>query len=596
MIAPETIEHVAAANDIVEVIGTYFPLKRAGGNYRALCPFHQEKTPSFNVSSQRQSFHCFGCGVGGSVFRFVMMYENMEFPAAVRKLAERAGIPILEDDMGGGDPGQKMRRRLLALHHDATEWFHQSLLTSDRAAPARVYLKSRGVNSAIARAWKLGYAPDAWEAFATWGRERGYLREELVASGLVKQRDLENKSSDFYDRFRDRVMFPIANAAGEVIAFSGRQIAGEPAGAKYINSPETLLFTKGSVLFGLHKARRALLDKNAAIVCEGQLDLITVFEAGVEHVVAPQGTAFTSKQAQILKRYVEEVILCFDADPAGQKAAAGSLPALLDTGLVVRVAEMPPGCDPDSLVRTQGVEAFRAAIDGAKDFFDFQIERQTAKPEFATVKGKMQFAREMATWVALISEPVFKQAVINRITARLEMSPRDFERLLPRPPRGRGGTPGAGQVERVKQSPTYILLCTLALRDVAARTWLLEQPWRAVLNDNDEGKLLHCLLGADINPQDPHSLSAFMSTLEADEEAALSAMLLDKLPQDAERVAWDCWRALERAQLERRREALASRLRLPDLAPDEATEIQKQILDVQGHLTDITRPLAPPPL
>jgi len=354
MIPQETLEQIAGANDIVDVIGSYFPLKRAGSTFKALCPFHQEKSPSFTVNPQRQRFHCFGCGEGGSVFDFVAKYESVDFPTAARRLAERANIPIVEEQRSPGqDRELNLRKRLLALHQQAAEWFHNLLMTAPEAKGARNYLRKRGLTGEVAKRWKIGYAPDEWEAFGSWAEKSEFRRDEIVQSGLVSLRDSENPESDFYDRFRDRIMFPICNDLGEVIAFSGRVLASDPQAAKYVNSPETPLFKKGAILFGLHKSRRALIDKKSAIVLEGQIDLITAFEAGVLNVVAAQGTAFTDKQALTLKRYAEEVILCFDADGAGRKAAERSLPALLGLDLGIRVIELAKTRIPSSAARAR---------------------------------------------------------------------------------------------------------------------------------------------------------------------------------------------------------------------------------------------------
>ncbi len=401
-IPDDVIEQIAAANDIVEVVSSYFPLKRAGASYRALCPFHQEKTPSFHVNPARQSFKCFGCGVGGSVFRFVMEYEHVDFPTAVRRLAARAGIPVIEERSFSAeeDRQHEARRTLLKLHAEAAEWFHDNLLKRDFAQPARDYLKQRGLTNEVAKSWQLGFAPESWDAFLKWALDRGYKRGTLLQSGLVKLRDEERPESEVYDRFRGRLIFPICNDLGEVIAFSGRILKNEAESAKYLNSPETPLFRKGSILFGLHKTKRALIEANCAIVCEGQLDLIALFEAGLTNVVAPQGTAFTEGQARILKRYVNEAVLCFDADSAGLKAAERSIEPLLEHDLVVRVAEMPPGEDPDSLVRKEGAEKFRERIEGARDFFDFWIERQVAGADLGNLNAKIQVARELAETVS----------------------------------------------------------------------------------------------------------------------------------------------------------------------------------------------------
>src|SRR4051812_11091905 len=292
-IPSQNIEQIAAANDIVEVIGSYFPLKRAGTNFKALCPFHQEKTPSFTVSPSRQTFHCFGCGVGGSVFRFVMDYEHIDFPSAVRKLAARAGIPVIEERSASVDDDRQheARRTLLKLHAEATEWFQENLLKKDLGASARSYLKERGIDRKIADNWQIGFAPESWDAFLKWALDQGYRRGQLVQSGLVKLRDESRADGEVYDRFRNRIMFPICNDVGEVVAFSGRILEKDAETAKYLNSPDTPLFRKGNILFGLHKTKRALIEANCAIVCEGQLDLITLFEAGIGNAVAPQGTA-----------------------------------------------------------------------------------------------------------------------------------------------------------------------------------------------------------------------------------------------------------------------------------------------------------------
>ena len=280
-ISEESIQRVADANDIVDVVGSYFPLKRAGTSFRALCPFHQEKSPSFHVNPSRQSYHCFGCGAGGGVLRFVMDYEHVDFPSAVRRLAQRANIPLVEEASTPEDERKHgLRKRLLALHAEAALWFHHNLLKSADGATARDYLKSRGLTSEIAKSWKLGYAPESWDALLNHLRDRKFSREEIEQSGLASSKD-DRPGAQLYSRFRNRVMFPIHNDYGEVVAFSGRTLEADPKAAKYVNSPETPLFTKGRVLYGLDKTKRDLIEKNAAIVCEGQIDLISAFEAGV---------------------------------------------------------------------------------------------------------------------------------------------------------------------------------------------------------------------------------------------------------------------------------------------------------------------------
>jgi DNA primase len=587
-IPSQTIEQIAAANDIVEVIGAYFPLKRAGTNFKALCPFHQEKTPSFTVSPQRQTFHCFGCGVGGSVFRFVMDYEHVDFPAAVRKLGARVGILVVEERGGVDEDRQHEARRVaLQLHAEAAEWFQENLLKKDVGKPARDYLKQRGIDRPVAKNWQIGYAPDEWDAFLKWAQQRGYQRRQLLQSGLVKLRDEEKPESDVYDRFRGRVMFPICNDVGEVIAFSGRLLGKDDQGAKYINSPETPLFRKGSVLFGLHKSKRALIDANCAIVCEGQLDLITLFEAGIGNVVAPQGTAFTEAQARVLKRFVSEVVLCFDADAAGKKAAERSLDALLQNDLIVRVAEMPTGEDPDSLVRQKGKEDFENRITAARDFFDYWIDREAAATNLESLGAKMELARRLAETVSHVHDPLMRGQVSNKVSARLGVAVSDFENLLSK--QRRSGFEAAKTRAQAAVAPPHdvAMICLLAMRDEGARNFLRAQNWREVLAQTPHADLLGRILEADLDVNEAASLNTFMASLDPSEEALVSAWLLQKVPAHPAELAEKWWFGLRQAVVRRQLEVAEGRMKLPQLSTGDVVNLQKQILDLREQLRDL---------
>jgi len=602
-IPSETIEQIAAANDIVEVIGSYFPLKRAGANFKALCPFHQEKTPSFTVSPSRQTFHCFGCGVGGSVFRFVMDYEHVDFPSAVRKLAARCGITIVEKRGAADEERQyETRRTLLKLHAEAAEWFHENLVKREVGESARKYLKQRGITAEIAKRWQLGYAPDEWDAFGSWARARGYDARDLITSGLVRTKDEadsdQNQISNLkpqtsYDRFRGRIMFPIHNDVGEVIAFSGRLLKDEEGAAKYLNSPETPLFRKGNVLFGLHKTKRALIEADCAIVCEGQIDLISLFEAGITNVVAPQGTAFTENQARILKRFVDEVVLCFDSDAAGAKAAERSLDALLQNDLIVRVVELPVGEDPDSLVRREGKEKFENRVASAQDFFDYWIEREMEAADVSSLGAKMQVARRLAETVSRVHDPLMRGEVVNRASARLGVSPADFGTLLSTRPRGTASSEGP-ESARAQAAPgprhDIAMLCLLALRDEPVRNFLLAQNWRETLEQAPDAEILIRILQSELHPDDPASLSAFMATLPPAEEALVSAWLLQKVPAAAETMVEKWWLGIRHAVLRRRLKAAQNRIRLPELSTGDIVNLQKQILDLQEQLREFSQP------
>ena len=604
-IPSETIEQIAAANDIVEVIGSYFPLKRAGTNFKALCPFHQEKTPSFTVSPSRQTFHCFGCGTGGSVFRFVMDYEHTDFPSAVRKLAARAGITVVEKSRGRAaddeERQRELRQRLLKLHAEAAQWFHEHLIKREVGKAAREYLGSRGITVEIAKRWQLGYAPEEWDAFGSWARARGYDVRDLIASGLVKVKDDSDSTGSqrsvsaqaaahataSYDRFRGRIMFPICNDVGEVIAFSGRLLQDEEGAAKYLNSPETALFRKGSVLFGLDKSKRALIEADCAVVCEGQLDLISLFESGMTNVVAPQGTAFTEAQARILKRFVNEVVLCFDADAAGQKAAERSLDALLQNDLIVRVAEMPTGEDPDSLVRREGKTAFEKRIADARDFFDYWIERETANVALNSLSAKMEVARTLAETVSHVHDPVMRGEVISKMSARLAVSASAFAALVPKQVRKGPSEVTSDRRQQLVPPNDIALLCILALRSEEAHQFLRAQSWREVLSQLPSTYFLERILESEVRPNDSASLSAFLASLEPEEEDIISGWLHLKTPPNSVAVPW---LRLRQAALRRQLDIAKDRIRLPELSTGDIINLQKQILDLQEQLHELSQP------
>jgi len=420
MFSDETRERIRAANDIVDVIGSYLPLKRAGANFVALCPFHKEKTPSFNVSAQRQIFHCFGCHKGGDVFKFVMEHESIDFVEALRRLADRAKIPLEHEKSPVEQQNRHLKDRLLQIHEQiAQRW--QSALTNDACGQiARDYLDKRGVSPDAVKLFRLGYSPDLWDDCVNWSKSKDYDLALVEKAGLILRKE---GSESYYDRFRGRLMFPICDEQGRVIGFSGRILAGDEKTAKYVNSPETAIFTKSKVFFGLDKSKRALLDSEFAIVCEGQLDLIACFMSGVENIVAPQGTAFTSDHARILKRYVEEVVLCFDSDEAGQNAAVRVLDSLLASGLAVRVATVPHPHDPDSYIKAFGGDAFKELIQKADGFFDYYLNRLCATHELATDKGRLAILRSMAEAVLKTGNGVLIDKYAQKTALRLGVRP-----------------------------------------------------------------------------------------------------------------------------------------------------------------------------
>ena len=600
-ISEETIQRVAEANDIVEVISSYFPLKRAGTSWRALCPFHREKTPSFHVNPQRQSYHCFGCGAGGTVFRFVMEYEHVDFPSAVRRLAQRAGVPVIEE--AGSAPDDRtllLRKRLLSLHAEAASWFHENLLKSSNAETARRYLQSRKISTETARSWLLGYAPESRNSLLDHLRSQQFSNEEIMQGGLALAKE-EARESDagvsggrLFPRFRGRLMFPIRNDYGEVIAFSGRVLDPAVKTAKYVNSPDTALFSKGRVVYGLDKSKRALIEASTAIVCEGQIDVIRAFEAGVRNVIAPQGTAFTSEQARLLRRFVETVILCFDSDQAGQKAIGRSLPALLGCGLEVRVALLPEGEDPDSLIRSTGAAPFREIISAAPRFFDYALERLAKNGSLDNPAGKLRAAQKLGPYVAAMTDPLLRESTTRMICVRLGTTEAAFAPHVKAAPL-EGETAKMGrEIQPLPMQEGVRQLCRLSLIDADTKAWLAKQSSLHPHELGEGGDLLGKILESSFALQQPSARAAFMATLTPAEEIAISGLDLDRLQENTLLVAQDLWVGLAAALYKERRSAAAAQLHKPALTTSERTLLQtrvaeatKQILDLQSRLNDV---------
>jgi DNA primase len=364
--------------DIVKVIEGYIRLRKAGAqNYQGLCPFHKEKSPSFSVHAVRQFYHCFGCQASGDVFSFVAKIENVTFPEAVRIVAGKCGIPLPKREFSSPEEaaGARMRAKLLELHETATAWFEEQL-RGPEGSVAREYLAGRGLTPDGIKAFRIGYSPDSFNAL----RDRlGPMadNETLRACGLFASKEQgDGTLGPIYDRFRKRVMFPICNESGRVIAFTARTLeTGDKAGAKYINSPETPLYSKSLVLFNLDKARTSIRQHEFALLVEGQMDCISVYLRGIQNVIATSGTAFTEQQVALLKRHTSQVVVNFDPDAAGSNAAEKSIALLTEEGFNIKIVTLDGGLDPDRYIRERGVEAYTAALRGARRQADYLIER-----------------------------------------------------------------------------------------------------------------------------------------------------------------------------------------------------------------------------
>jgi DNA primase len=417
IIPPEIVEQVRHASDIVDVIGGYVPLKKSGAKFKALSPFQKEKTPSFFVDPQKQIFKCFSSGHGGDVFKFLMIMENMTFPEAIRRLAQRIGIVIPESD-GRHDPEARGRREeLLALYAATASWWKKLLHSDPAAEPARAYLKSRDFPSSLAEEFGLGFAPEGWDTTLKWAQKNGYSMEAIETGKLVAT----SESGRTYDFFRGRLMIPIHNDAGEVVAFSGRSLDPAVKAQKYVNSPETPIFVKSRILFGLNKTKRPIIEAGSAILCEGQIDLMRCWQHGIHNVVAPQGTAFTDSHARILKRLAKEVVICLDADEAGQKAALRAIDVLLKEEVQIRIARIPQGEDPDSLLRKQPVAVFEAILNEAKDYTRHLLDSACAQEDVSSPRGRGAVAAKMAVVIARIPNAVQREGFMLDVARRLQV-------------------------------------------------------------------------------------------------------------------------------------------------------------------------------
>ena len=420
--------------DIVRIIGDYIPLKKAGAqNFTGLCPFHKEKSPSFSVHATRQFFHCFGCGASGDVFTFVQKIENITFPEAIRRVAEKMDIPVPRQTYAG--PGEaleaKQRGVLLDMHEKACSFFEEQLRRPE-GARAREYLAGRGLSDETLRRFRIGYAPDS--GFLLRDRLRGMADEELLKlSGLMSWKQEENKEPNspgatspssnaaaLYSKFRNRVMFPICNEQGKVIAFTGRTLdLNEKAGPKYLNSPETPIYSKGRVLFNLDKAKDAVRHLGYAILVEGNVDCISVFTAGFQNVIASSGTAFSEAQVRLLSRFAKQVVVNFDPDTAGAAATERSLSMLIDEEFDIKVLTLEPGFDPDLFIRRKGAKAYADALMQSPKYFPYLIGRAINTFPVKTPEGKSKAVNYLLPYIRRVPQAIIRDELANDVAQRL---------------------------------------------------------------------------------------------------------------------------------------------------------------------------------
>ncbi len=424
MAFPEAfLQELKMRNDITEIISSYVTLKRRGRNMVGLCPFHGEKTPSFNIYTENGSFYCFGCGVGGDVISFIMKIENLDYVDAVKYLAQRAGMDMPENSFD--DSMSKLRNRVFEANREAAR-FYYSALNSPAGAKGLEYFHSRALSDRTIRHFGLGFADDNWTSLCTHLKSKGFKDSELVAANLAVKR---KNGNGIYDRFTNRVMFPIIDLRGNVIAFGGRIMTDEKP--KYLNTSDTPVFKKSANLFSLNNAKNA--GTRTLILCEGYMDVIAVNQAGFTNAVATLGTALTSEQAMLMKRYADEVIICYDADEAGQKATARAIPILRNAGLLIRVLTVPNGKDPDEFIKSHGQDgpaAFKALIEKSGNDVEYRLQKLKQQHNIEITDGKVAYLEAASKLIATISSPIERDVYASKICNELGVDKNAFKQQL----------------------------------------------------------------------------------------------------------------------------------------------------------------------
>ncbi len=414
-IPDQVIDEIRQSIDLVELASEYLKLERRGKNMVGLCPFHTEKTPSFTISPEKQLFHCFGCNASGNVFSFVMDMEKLTFPEAVKILAKRTGVHV-PDERNKFDKADNLKENLYKANRFAARYYHHLLVKSNIGKIALDYLLKRGINRETIETFMIGYAPDSWTALVDFARKKGANVNYLVQTGLLTS----GKDKGFYDRFRNRIMFPIMNLSDEVTGFGGRLIEDKGSnGPKYLNSPETMVFGKGRILYGLNLARKSIRSEDKAIIMEGYTDVIAVYQAGIKNVVASLGTALTDEQARLIRTQSENVVTVFDADSAGESATWRGLVILQNSGCLVQVADLPEDSDPDSYIREHGPDSFKLLLEEAEPLVEYRLSKLRKRFNLKTEKGRKGYLEEILSFITMVSDQVEQDYYLKKAAEEL---------------------------------------------------------------------------------------------------------------------------------------------------------------------------------
>lgn len=597
-IPEETIEQILAATDIVDLIGSYFPLKRAGSLFKANCPFHNEKSPSFTINPAWQSYKCFGCGESGSAIGFVMQYENLTFLDAVKKLAQRAGVTIIEDAYDPeADRKRKRISRIKELNNQTARFYHKLLMKSPDAQHARDYLKSRGFSRETAEKWLIGWAPKNSNLFLQFVREKLFKGREIVQAGLGGMRDENNPRAGLWIKFYDQLTFPISNDYGDVVGFSARVLREDDKRGKYINTSDTPLFDKSKLLFGLDKARKAMGRQKFALICEGQIDAIVLHEEGIENTVAPLGTAFTEQHARMLKRYTDRIVLCYDGDFAGLAAADKAFAQLTAAGLPVKLMHLPDGEDPDTFIKSHGADAFRQLMENAKDFFDAKLDKELPGINLASASDRATLLQGLAELVAEMSDDLVRDATIQNLSTRLRLGADDFRQAVATaktekrkfPDRNKKENPLLEKIAPAPIDHSVAYLCHLAMVSKEACDYLCEQleALHDTIEDTPGGQILRSILARRPDPKSPAGRQAFISTLSQPEQLALLQTFTEEPPEKPLLAAEETVTLLLSSYFQKKESALRAQLADPNLPVDQMIPLMEEVKELQSFLSNL---------
>jgi DNA primase len=577
MIPSEIIEEIRNKADIVNVVSEFVKIKKRGKNYVGLCPFHSEKDGSFTVSPEKQLWHCFGCGEGGNVFAFLMRIENIGFAEAVEELGAKLGIAVPAQRKGGPTRGQKDQLYQIMLL--ATKFFQHSL-ESEAGKAAREYLKDRGISDKTREIFNLGYAPPAWDDLFKNLIGRGVAPELIEKTGLILKR--EGKGG-YYDRFRNRLLFPISDQRNRVIAFGGRALGDQEP--KYLNSPDSSIYHKGETLFGLNLAKDAIKQEKCAILVEGNFDLVTPFQAGVTNIVATCGTALTGAQCKLLARYCDTIVLAFDADSAGGVAAERSVELMRNEGLKVRIALLTGGKDPDEVVRKQGKDGFRKCLEQAFPYHEFKFRRIVKRHNINEIESKAKALKEAAQVLSREKDEFVRKEYAKLAATILKT---DLDTVLAEVKRHYQYAPGARfSSRRVPEKPGSKIeeaeknLIAIAAQDKSALTTVREQMVVGDFGLPETRVIAELLITAEIKEKDDPAHFLLNNLPDEGAKKLLSRLLLSEYlsrPDKKEEILHDCIKVIKRARLKQKIDSL--KLEIKEAEKSGETERVAELLSV----------------